>query len=45
MDVRFREADPFNCWLWLRFATSIQRGEGDFVLGKLGGFNAASQQF
>jgi hypothetical protein len=53
MHVRFREFDPFNCWLWLRFAEVTQKGERDyvdavldswFVLGKLGGFNAENLQ-
>jgi hypothetical protein len=49
MDVRFREIDPFSCWIWLRFAHPPGQGERGyvegvfdswFVLGKLGGFNA-----
>ncbi|QEY31841.1 DUF3531 family protein [Synechococcus sp. RSCCF101] len=53
MDIHFREVDPFNCWLWLRFLSSPQGGERAyvngvldswFVLGKLGGFNAGNQQ-
>ncbi|MEY3545113.1 MAG: hypothetical protein RLZZ247_1270, partial [Cyanobacteriota bacterium] len=20
MEIRFREFDPFNCWIWLRFS-------------------------
>jgi hypothetical protein len=53
MEVRFREVDPFNCWIWLRFANPPRQGERDyvegvfdswFVLGKLGGFNAENLQ-
>jgi len=53
MEVRFREVDPFNCWLWLRFAHPPGQGERNyvegvfeswFVLGKLGGFNAECLQ-
>jgi hypothetical protein len=53
MEVRFREVDPFNCWIWLRFANPPGKGERDyveavfdswFVLGKLGGFNAENLQ-
>jgi hypothetical protein len=49
MEVRFREIDPFNCWIWLRFAHPPGQGERSYVetafdcwfyLGKLGGFNA-----
>ncbi|MEY3463886.1 MAG: hypothetical protein RLZZ468_1664 [Cyanobacteriota bacterium] len=53
MEVRFREVDPFNCWIWLRFAHPPGQGERGyvetvldswFVLGKLGGFNAENLQ-
>ncbi len=53
MDVRFREVDPFNCWIWLRFADPPGQGERGYVetafdswffLGKLGGFNAENLQ-
>ena len=53
MEVRFREVDPFSCWIWLRFAHPPGQGERDyveglfdswFVLGKLGGFNAENLQ-
>jgi hypothetical protein len=53
MEVRFREVDPFNCWIWLRFAHPPGQGERNyvegvfeswFVLGKLGGFNAECLQ-
>ncbi|MEB3349452.1 MAG: DUF3531 family protein [Cyanobacteriota bacterium] len=53
MQVRFREVDPFGCWLWLRFPQPLSEGERGyvegvfdswFVLGKLGGFNAGCLQ-
>lgn len=53
MEVRFREIDPFNCWIWLRFAHPPGQGERSYVetafdcwfyLGKLGGFNAENLQ-
>jgi hypothetical protein len=53
MDVQFREIDPFNCWIWMRFAASPGQGERGylettfdswFFLGKLGGFNAENLQ-
>lgn len=53
MEVRFREVDPFNCWLWLRFPHPPGAGERGyletafdswFFLGKLGGFNAENLQ-
>ena len=53
MQVRFREIDPFNCWIWLRFAEVPSQGERNYVdgifdswyvLGRLGGFNAENLQ-
>ncbi len=53
MDVRFREVDPFNCWLWLRFSEVPSQGERNYVdgvfdswyvIGRLGGFNAENLQ-
>ncbi|WP_411869241.1 DUF3531 family protein [Vulcanococcus limneticus] len=53
MEIRFREFDPFNCWIWLRFAAPPGQGERSYVetlfdswffLGKLGGFNAENLQ-
>ena len=53
MEIRFREFDPFNCWIWLRFSHAPGQGERGyvdtvfdrwFVLGKPGGFNAANLQ-
>ena len=49
MDIRFREVDPFNCWLWIRFSEPPSQGERNYVdgvfdswyvIGRLGGFNA-----
>ncbi len=53
MEIRFREVDPFNCWIWVRFPENPGQGERGYVdtvfdswffLGKLGGFNAESLQ-
>lgn len=53
MEVRFRDIDPFSCWLWVRFAHPPGRGEREyletlldswFFLGKLGAFNAEALQ-
>jgi len=53
MEVRFREVDPFSCWLWVHFSHPPGRGEREyletlldswFFLGKLGGFNAENLQ-
>jgi hypothetical protein len=53
MEVRFREFDPFNCWIWMRFPNTPGQGERGYVetafdswffLGKLGGFNAENLQ-
>ena len=27
MEVRFREVDPFNCWIWLRYSDVPSKGE------------------
>ncbi len=53
MDVRFREVDPFNCWIWLHFAEVPNSGvknyidgifDSWYVIGRLGGFNAGNLQ-
>ncbi len=53
MKIHFREIDPFNTWLWIRFSEVPSQGEKNyietifdswFVLGKLGGFNADNLQ-
>ena len=53
MKVRFREVDPFNCWIWIHFNDVPSQGERDYidgvfdswyVIGRLGGFNASNLQ-
>ncbi len=53
MQIRFREIDPFNCWIWLRFSEIPSEGERNYidgifdswyVIGKLGGFNSENLQ-
>jgi len=53
MEIRFREFNPFNCWIWLRFSNTPGQGERGYIdtafeswffLGKLGGFNAENLQ-
>ena len=53
VDVRFRECDFFNLWIWLEFETVPSVPEQQYVeeiftswffLGKLGGFNAENLQ-
>ena len=53
MQVRFREVDPFNCWIWLRFCNVPTKAEKDYVdgvfdswyvIGRLGGFNSSNLQ-
>ena len=53
MEVHFREIDPFNCWIWIRFEQSPSQGERNYinglfdswyVIGRLGGFNAGNLQ-
>ncbi len=53
MEVRFREIDPFNCWIWIHFSEVPSQGARDYingifdswyVIGKLGGFNAGNLQ-
>ncbi len=53
MQVQFREVDPFNCWIWLRFPEVPTEGEKNYVdgvfdswyvLGRLGGFNSENLQ-
>ncbi|MEB3884560.1 DUF3531 family protein [Lyngbya sp. CCY1209] len=53
MDVKFRECNPFDIWIWLRFETVPAPMERQyieevfdswFLLGKLGGFNAENLQ-
>ena len=53
MNVSFREIDPFNCWVWIRFSNVPGQGERNYidgifdswyVIGRLGGFNSESLQ-
>jgi hypothetical protein len=53
MEIRFRELNPFNCWIWMRFGAPLGPAERGYVetlldswffLGKLGGFNAENLQ-
>jgi hypothetical protein len=53
MNVRFRECDWFDLWIWLEFQNFPSEMEKQmvdelfsswFLLGKLGGFNAANLQ-
>ena len=53
MEIQFREFDPFDLWIWLKFSTVPSNGEKQYVeevldswffLGKLGGFNAENLQ-
>lgn len=49
MEVQFREFNPFDLWIWLKFPTIPSRMEQQYIeellnswfyIGKLGGFNA-----
>lgn len=53
MEIRFRECDWFNLWIWLEFTDFPTEREKQlidelfnswFLLGKLGGFNAINMQ-
>jgi len=53
MNVLFREVDPFNCWIWIKFFEIPNQSEKNYidlvfeswyVLGKLGGFNSENLQ-
>ncbi len=53
MEIRFREIDPFNCWIWIRFEDNPSQGEKNYidgvfdswyVIGRLGGFNSGNLQ-
>jgi hypothetical protein len=53
MDVRFRECDWFDLWIWIEFSEFPSEREKQlvdelfnswFLLGKLGGFNGANLQ-
>ncbi len=53
MKIGFREIDPFNCWIWIRFSEIPSEGEKNYidgifdswyVIGRLGGFNSENLQ-
>ena len=53
MEVKFREFNPFDLWIWLEFDHVLSPTEKQyleelldswFYLGKLGGFNAENLQ-
>lgn len=53
MEIQFREFNPFDTWIWLRFSTIPSQQEKKYVeevfnswfyLGKLGGFNGENLQ-
>lgn len=53
MQIHFREINPFDVWIWLKFTTVPSEGEKQyleevfnswFYLGKLGAFNAENLQ-
>ena len=53
MQIQFREFNPFDVWIWLKFSTIPSLQEKKYVeevftswfyLGKLGGFNAENLQ-
>ena len=53
MNVLFREVDPFNCWIWIKFFEFPTEAEKNYlealfdswyVLGRLGGFNSENLQ-
>lgn len=53
MDIKFREFDPFDVWIWIEFDNVPSEMEKQYVeesfnswfyLGKLGGFNAENLQ-
>lgn len=53
MEIKFREFNPFDLWIWLKFYTVPSKLEQQYVeelfnswfyIGKLGGFNAENLQ-
>ena len=53
MEIKFREIDPFNFWIWIRFPHIPAQGEKNYldgifdswyVIGRLGGFNSENLQ-
>ena len=33
MNIVFREVDPFNCWIWIRFSESPTQDEKNYLDG------------
>nr|YP_002049455.1 hypothetical protein PCC_0835 [Paulinella chromatophora]ACB43245.1 hypothetical protein PCC_0835 [Paulinella chromatophora] len=53
MEVRFRDFNSFNCWIWMRCAQPVQDNEMNyintlldswFMLGRMGAYNAENFQ-
>ncbi|EHC11526.1 DUF3531 domain-containing protein [Fischerella thermalis CCMEE 5273] len=53
MEIQFREFNPFDLWIWLKFSTVPSQREKEYVeelfdswfyMGKLGAFNAENLQ-
>ncbi|KOP25223.1 hypothetical protein AMR41_17625 [Hapalosiphon sp. MRB220] len=53
MKIQFREFDPFDVWIWLKFSTVPSQREKEYVeelfdswfyMGKLGAYNAENLQ-
>ena len=53
MNILFREVDPFNCWIWIKFFEIPTEAEKNYLLqfldswytlGTLGGFNSENLQ-
>ncbi|RAM52767.1 MAG: DUF3531 domain-containing protein [Hapalosiphonaceae cyanobacterium JJU2] len=53
MKIQFREFDPFDIWIWLKFSTVPSQREKEYVeelfdswfyMGKLGAYNAENLQ-
>ncbi len=53
MKIQFREIDPFDIWIWLKFSTVPSQREKEYVeelfdswfyMGKLGAYNAENLQ-
>jgi Protein of unknown function (DUF3531) len=53
MEIQFREINPFDVWIWLKFSTNPSEREKQYIeeafdswfyLGKLGAFNAENLQ-
>ncbi len=53
MQIEFREFNPFDLWIWIKFSTIPSRREREYVeelfnswfyMGKLGAFNAENLQ-